>query len=67
MTEISRRKTAMTDYGHNLIFGTFITSQVQQPQAVVDLVKFTEQAGLDMVTGIKKGVDQHEALIKPAK
>ena len=40
----------MTDYGHDLIFGTFITPQNQRPQDVVGLARLTERAGLDLVT-----------------
>jgi alkanesulfonate monooxygenase SsuD/methylene tetrahydromethanopterin reductase-like flavin-dependent oxidoreductase (luciferase family) len=40
----------MTDYGHDLILGTFITPRSQQPQDVVGLAQLTERAGLDLVT-----------------
>jgi len=40
----------MTDYGHDLIIGTFITPQNKSPQDVVALAKLTERAGLDLVT-----------------
>src|SRR5919197_5243826 len=40
----------MTDYGHELTFGTFVTPQDQRPQDVVALAQLTEQAGLDLVT-----------------
>jgi alkanesulfonate monooxygenase SsuD/methylene tetrahydromethanopterin reductase-like flavin-dependent oxidoreductase (luciferase family) len=40
----------MTDYGHVLRFGTFITPQNQRPQEVVALARVTERAGLDLVT-----------------
>ena len=40
----------MTDYGHDLIFGTFVTPQNQRPQDVVGLARLTERAGLDLVT-----------------
>src|SRR5918992_4234873 len=40
----------MTDYGHELQFGTFITPQNRRPDDVVALAKLTEQAGLDLVT-----------------
>ncbi len=40
----------MTDYGHELAFGTFITPQNQRPQDVVALAQLTEQAGLDLAT-----------------
>jgi alkanesulfonate monooxygenase SsuD/methylene tetrahydromethanopterin reductase-like flavin-dependent oxidoreductase (luciferase family) len=40
----------MTDYGHDLILGTFITPQNQRPQDAVGLARLTERAGLDLVT-----------------
>jgi len=40
----------MSDYGHDLIFGTFITPQSQRPHDVVGLAQLTERAGLDLVT-----------------
>jgi len=40
----------VTDYGHDLIFGTFVTPQNQRPQDVVGLARLTERAGLDLVT-----------------
>jgi len=40
----------MTDYGHDLAFGTFITPQNQRPDDVVALAQLTERAGLDLVT-----------------
>ena len=40
----------MTDYGHNLQFGTFLTPQNQRPQEVVGLTRLTERADLDLVT-----------------
>ena len=40
----------MTDYGHELQLGTFITPQNADPQTPVDLAVLTEQAGLDLVT-----------------
>jgi len=40
----------MTDYGHDLIFGTFITPKNERPGSVVALAQLTEQAGLDLVT-----------------
>ena len=40
----------MTDYGHDLIFGTFVTPQNQRPQDVVGLARLTERACLDLVT-----------------
>jgi alkanesulfonate monooxygenase SsuD/methylene tetrahydromethanopterin reductase-like flavin-dependent oxidoreductase (luciferase family) len=40
----------VTDYGHSLLFGTFITPRSNQPQRVVELAQATERAGLDLVT-----------------
>lgn len=40
----------MTDYGHDLVFGTFITPHNQRPWEVVELAQLTERAGLDLVT-----------------
>ncbi|GAA3162109.1 hypothetical protein GCM10010466_61370 [Planomonospora alba] len=40
----------MPDYGHDLRFGAFITPQNRRPEAVVDLARLSEQAGLDLVT-----------------
>ncbi|AEG45658.1 LLM class flavin-dependent oxidoreductase [Isoptericola variabilis] len=40
----------MTDYGHDLAFGTFITPQNADPHAPVRLAQLSEQAGLDLVT-----------------
>ncbi|EHK85636.1 LLM class flavin-dependent oxidoreductase [Saccharomonospora azurea] len=40
----------MTDYGHELRFGTFITPTAEQPARPVALAQATEQAGLDLVT-----------------
>lgn len=40
----------MTDYGHELRFGVFITPQSDRPEHVVDLVRKAERAGLDLVT-----------------
>ncbi len=40
----------MTDYGHDLLFGTFITPRADDPDRVVALAQLTEQAGLDLVT-----------------
>src|SRR5688500_9346683 len=40
----------MSDYGHELQFGTFITPQNQRPDDVVALARLTEQAGLDLAT-----------------
>lgn len=40
----------MTDYGHDLRFGTFITPQNRDPATPVALAQLSEQAGLDLVT-----------------
>jgi hypothetical protein len=46
----TRREATMTDYGHDLTFGTFITPQNQRPQDGAALAQLTERAGLDLVT-----------------
>ncbi len=40
----------MTDYGHSLEFGTFITPGNNPPDAPVRLAQLSEQAGFDLVT-----------------
>ncbi|WP_433559784.1 LLM class flavin-dependent oxidoreductase [Pseudonocardia xinjiangensis] len=40
----------MADYGHDLLFGTFLTPTAEQADRVVGLARLTEQAGLDLVT-----------------
>jgi len=40
----------MSDYGHDLLFGTFVTPRVQGAQNVIDLAVTTDRAGLDLVT-----------------
>jgi alkanesulfonate monooxygenase SsuD/methylene tetrahydromethanopterin reductase-like flavin-dependent oxidoreductase (luciferase family) len=40
----------MTDYGHNLLFGTFITPVAQPAMHAVDLAVVADRAGLDLVT-----------------
>jgi alkanesulfonate monooxygenase SsuD/methylene tetrahydromethanopterin reductase-like flavin-dependent oxidoreductase (luciferase family) len=40
----------MTDYGHDLLFGTFITPTAQPPMHAVDLAVAADKAGLDLVT-----------------
>jgi len=40
----------MPDYGHDLIFGSFITPTAAAPQEVVALARHSEDAGLDLVT-----------------
>ncbi|WP_109473662.1 LLM class flavin-dependent oxidoreductase [Ornithinimicrobium cavernae] len=39
-----------SDYGHELLFGTFHTPTNQQPQQAVTLAQLSEAAGLDLVT-----------------
>lgn len=40
----------MSDYGHDLLFGAFITPGNQQPRHAVALAQLAEQEGLDLVT-----------------
>lgn len=40
----------MADYGHDLVFGTFLTPQAANPDDVVSLAQLTERAGLDLAT-----------------
>jgi hypothetical protein len=40
----------MTDYGHELVFGTFLTPTVADAERVIALAQLTEQVGLDLVT-----------------
>ena len=40
----------MPDYGHDLLFGSFITPLADQAQAVLDLAALSESSGLDLVT-----------------
>jgi alkanesulfonate monooxygenase SsuD/methylene tetrahydromethanopterin reductase-like flavin-dependent oxidoreductase (luciferase family)/hemerythrin-like domain-containing protein len=40
----------MTDYGHDLLFGSFITPAAGQAEAVVALSRIAEREGLDLVT-----------------
>ncbi len=40
----------MTDYGHDVLFGSFITPSARAPERVVALAQLTERAGLDLVT-----------------
>jgi len=40
----------MTDYGHDLLFGTFVTPTANDAQRVVDLAVTADRAGLDLVT-----------------
>ncbi|MFI5486748.1 LLM class flavin-dependent oxidoreductase [Micromonospora echinaurantiaca] len=40
----------MTDYGHELMFGTFVTPTAQPARQAVDLAVLADRAGLDLVT-----------------
>ena len=40
----------MPDYGHDLIFGTFLTPDAAAPERVVALARLTDASGLDLVT-----------------
>ncbi|PJI93888.1 LLM class flavin-dependent oxidoreductase [Luteimicrobium subarcticum] len=40
----------MTDYGHDLTFGSFLTPRADAAEQVVDLAVASEEAGLDLVT-----------------
>lgn len=40
----------MSDYGHELLFGSFITPSARSAKAVVELGVASEEAGLDLVT-----------------
>ncbi|GHD16659.1 hypothetical protein GCM10007147_05000 [Nocardiopsis kunsanensis] len=40
----------MTDYGHALQFGTFLTPAAEDPDRTVRLAELTEEAGLDLAT-----------------
>jgi alkanesulfonate monooxygenase SsuD/methylene tetrahydromethanopterin reductase-like flavin-dependent oxidoreductase (luciferase family)/hemerythrin-like domain-containing protein len=40
----------MTDYGHELLFGSFITPAAQQPERAVALTQLSQQVGLDLAT-----------------
>lgn len=40
----------MTDYGHDLLFGTFLTPTAAAADQVVALAELTDQVGLDLVT-----------------
>lgn len=42
--------TSMTDYGHDLLFGAFITPSNRMPQHAVQLAEASETAGLDLAT-----------------
>jgi alkanesulfonate monooxygenase SsuD/methylene tetrahydromethanopterin reductase-like flavin-dependent oxidoreductase (luciferase family) len=38
------------DYGHDLVFGTFLTPAIDDPARVIALAQLTEQVGLDLVS-----------------
>ena len=38
------------DYGHDLLFGSFITPTVRPIQQAVELTRFAEEVGLDLAT-----------------
>jgi alkanesulfonate monooxygenase SsuD/methylene tetrahydromethanopterin reductase-like flavin-dependent oxidoreductase (luciferase family) len=40
----------VSDYGHELAFGVFVTPASRPPQRVVQLAQLAEAAGLDLVT-----------------
>ncbi|MFS8584027.1 MAG: LLM class flavin-dependent oxidoreductase [Acidimicrobiia bacterium] len=40
----------MMDYGHDLLFGTFVTPSARNPGRVLDLTATADRAGLDLVT-----------------
>lgn len=40
----------MTDRGHELVFGSFLTPGSAHPETVVGLARLSEQLGLDLVT-----------------
>jgi alkanesulfonate monooxygenase SsuD/methylene tetrahydromethanopterin reductase-like flavin-dependent oxidoreductase (luciferase family)/hemerythrin-like domain-containing protein len=40
----------VSDYGHELAFGAFVTPSSAHPEAVVELARLADRAGLDLVT-----------------
>jgi len=44
------KESSMMDYGHDLLFGTFITPLAQPVRHAVDLAIVADRAGLDLVT-----------------
>ncbi len=40
----------MTDYGHDLRFGTFITPSSRDPRAVIELAVLSDRLGFDLIT-----------------
>lgn len=49
-TESRAGRITMTDYGHDLLFGSFVTPSAASPQRVIELAQASENAGLDLVT-----------------
>jgi alkanesulfonate monooxygenase SsuD/methylene tetrahydromethanopterin reductase-like flavin-dependent oxidoreductase (luciferase family) len=47
---ISSERGAVPDYGHDLMFGSFVTPSAADPAGVVALAQASEAAGLDLVT-----------------
>jgi hypothetical protein len=50
MLSIDIMEAPMTDYGHDLLFGTFITPVARPVMHAVDLAVVADRAGLDLVT-----------------
>jgi len=48
--EPERARSGMTDYGHELRFGTFITPTSADPDRVVELAVLSDRLGFDLVT-----------------
>ena len=44
------QNAGVTDYGQDLLFGTFLTPTAATPHRVVELARLTEDCGLDLVT-----------------
>jgi alkanesulfonate monooxygenase SsuD/methylene tetrahydromethanopterin reductase-like flavin-dependent oxidoreductase (luciferase family) len=40
----------MTDYGHDLLFGSFVTPSAQEARRTVELAAIADRSGLDLVT-----------------
>jgi alkanesulfonate monooxygenase SsuD/methylene tetrahydromethanopterin reductase-like flavin-dependent oxidoreductase (luciferase family) len=47
---VTRKKHSMTDYGHDLLFGTFITPVASPASHAVDMAVAADRAGLDLAT-----------------
>ena len=43
----------MPDYGHELVFGTFLTPQNQRPAEVVALAQLTQRACFDLARHVQ--------------